>query len=153
MVSGSNPATRTKINKSTMKKTLIILLLSVTSVVFAKGNDSIFDIKSPILFSKSNFNYNTQNINLKMSMYKESSSSDQRTTGLVLLFAGVAFTTSSILENDGAYGTWSKNPQPGNSYNQTYKTKPFIQQFPRNIMLVVGVGLTLTGGGIVISNK
>jgi len=152
MVSGSNPATRTK-NKTTMKKTLTILLLSITSVIFAKGNDSIFDIKSPILFSKSNFNYNTQKINLKMSMYKEYSSSDRRTTGLVLLLAGLAFTTASILENDGAYGTWSNNPQPGNTYNQTYSTKPFIQQFPRNIMLFVGIGFTLTGGGIMINNK
>ena len=79
--------------------------------------------------------------------------SDRRTTGLVLLFAGVAFTTASILENDGAYGTWTKNPQPGNPYNQTYSTKPFIQQFPRNIMLFVGIGFTLTGGGIMINNK
>ena len=109
-----------------MKKTLTILLLSVTSVIFAKVNDS---------------------------MYKEYSSSDRRTTGLVLLFAGLAFTTASILENDGAYGTWSNNPQPGNTYNQTYSTKPFIQQFPRNIMLFVGIGFTLTGGGIMINNK
>ena len=135
-----------------MKKTLTILLLSVTSVIFAKGNDSIFE-KSPMLFSKSNFNYDTQKINLKMSMYKEYSSSDRRATGLVLLLAGVAFTTASILENDGAYATWSNSPQPGNSYNQTYSTKPFIQQFPRNVMLVVGVGLTLTGGGILINNR
>ena len=88
-----------------------------------------------------------------MSMYKEYSSSDRRTTGLVLLLAGLAFTTASILENDGAYGTWSNNPQPGNTYNQTYSTKPFIQQFPRNIMLFVGIGFTLTGGGIMINNK
>ena len=152
MVSGSNPATRTK-NKTTMKKTLTILLLSVTSVIFAKGNDSIFDIKSPILFSKSNFNYNTQKINLKMSMYKDNSSDDKITSGLILLIAGVAFTTASILENEDAYGTWTKNPQPGNPYNQTWTTKPFIQQFPRNIMLVVGIGFTITGGGIMINNK
>ena len=65
----------------------------------------------------------------------------------------VSLTTASILENDGAYGTWTKNPQPGNPYNQTYSTKPFIQQFPRNIMLFVGIGFTLTGGGIMINNK
>ena len=136
-----------------MKTIITALFISIASIAFSKGNDSIFDIKSPILFSKSNFNYNTQKINLKMSMYKESSSSDRRTTGLVLLFAGVAFTTASILENEDAYGTWTKNPQPGNPYNQTYTTKPFIQQFPRNIMLFVGIGFTLTGTGIIINNK
>jgi len=135
-----------------MKKIITILFLSFTSVIFAKGNDSIFE-KSPILFSKSNFNYNTQKINLKMSMYKDYSSSDKRTAGLVLMLAGLAFTTASILESDAAYGTWTNNPQPGNPYNQTYTTKPFIQQFPRNIMLVVGIGFTFSGFGVMASNK
>ena len=131
-----------------MKTIITLLLLSITSIVIAR-RDSINIFKS-----KPGYNFNTQKINLKLIMYKDNSSSnDIKTGGLILMVAGVVFTTASILEGNYNYGTWSKNPQPGNSYNQTYKTKPFIQQFPRNIMLVVGVGLTLTGGGIVISNK
>ena len=131
-----------------MKTIITLLLLSITSIVIGRG-DSINIFKS-----KPVYNLNTQKINLKLIMYKDNSSSnDIKTGGLILMVAGVVFTTASILEGNYNYGTWSKNPQPGNSYNQTYKTKPFIQQFPRNIMLVAGVGLTLTGGGIVISNK
>lgn len=136
-----------------MKTIITALFISIASIAFAKGNDSICDVKSKILLPKSNFNFNTQKINLNIVKYKDNSSDDKITSGLILLIAGVAFTTASILENEDAYGTWTKNPQPGNPYNQTWTTKPFIQQFPRNIMLVVGIGFTLTGGGIMINNK
>ena len=136
-----------------MKTIITALFISIASIAFAKGNDSICDVKSKILLPKSNFNFNTQKINLNIVKYKDNSSDDKITSGLIFLIAGVAFTTASILENEDAYGTWTKNPQPGNPYNQTYTTKPFIQQFPRNIMLVVGIGFTLTGGGIMINNK
>ena len=136
-----------------MKTIITALFISIASIAFAKGNDSICDVKSKILLPKSNFNFNTQKINLNIVKYKDNSSDDKITSGLILLIAGVAFTTASILENEDAYGTWTKNPQPGNPYNQTWTTKPFIQQFPRNIMLFVGIGFTLTGGGIMINNK
>jgi hypothetical protein len=136
-----------------MKTIITALFISISSIAFAKGNDSICDVKSKILLPKSNFNFNTQKINLNIVKYKDNSSDDKITSGLILLIAGVAFTTASIIENEDAYGTWTKNPQPGNPYNQTWTTKPFIQQFPRNIMLVVGIGFTLTGGGIMINNK
>jgi hypothetical protein len=136
-----------------MKTIITALFISIASIAFAKGNDSICDVKSKILLPKSNFNFNTQKINLNIVKYKDNSSDDKITSGLIFLIAGVAFTTASILENEDAYGTWTKNPQPGNPYNQTWTTKPFIQQFPRNIMLVVGIGFTLTGGGIMINNK
>lgn len=136
-----------------MKTIITALFISIASIAFSKGNDSICDVKSKILLPKSNFNFNTQKINLNIVKYKDNSSDDKITSGLIFLIAGVAFTTASILENEDAYGTWTKNPQPGNPYNQTWTTKPFIQQFPRNIMLVVGIGFTLTGGGIMINNK
>lgn len=137
-----------------MKTIITALFISIASIAFAKGNDSICDVKSKILLPKSNFNLNIQKINLNIVKYKDNSSSDDKIiSGLILMLGGIAFTTASIIQNDDAYGTWTKNPQPGNPYNQTYKTKPFFEQFPRNIMFVVGVGFTLTGGGIMINNK
>ena len=131
-----------------MKTIITVLFFSITSIVIAR-RDSINIFKS-----KPEYNFNTQKINLKLIMYKDNSSSnDIKTGGLILMVAGLAFTTSSIIEGNYNYGTWSKNPQPGNSYNQTYSTKPFIQQFPRNIMLVAGIGFTIAGGHIFISNK
>lgn len=64
---------------------------------------------------------------------------------MVILLGGIAFTTASILEGGGNYGTWTSTPTTGSPYNQTYTTKPFLQQTPRNIMFFTGVGLTLTG--------
>jgi hypothetical protein len=97
-----------------MKTIITALFISISSIAFAKGNDSICDVKSKILLPKSNFNFNTQKINLNIVKYKDNSSDDKITSGLILLIAGVAFTTASIIENEDAYGTWTKNPQPGN---------------------------------------
>ena len=60
----------------------------------------------------------------------------------ILLIGGVAFTTAALLEGSGSYGTWNST---GNGYHQTYTTKPFLQQTPRNIMFFTGIGLSLTG--------
>lgn len=128
-----------------MKTIITLLLLSITSIVIGRGDSiNIFRSKS---------DYNVHKIDLKIKMYKYNTHDDLKTKAYILIVGGLAFTTASILEGNYNYGTWSNSPQPGNSYNQTYKTKPFIQQFPRNIMLGVGIGLSLTGVGILIKNN
>lgn len=80
-------------------------------------------------------------IDLKLPQQRYIDRSTKKEGFAVLLIAGLAFTTASILEGDAMYSTY-KNTGP---YTQTYVTKPFWQQTPRQIMLCVGVGLTLTG--------
>ncbi len=87
------------------------------------------------------------------SFAQRSQYSDNDKPGIVLVISGVAFTTAAILETSQSYGTWKANPSPGNPYNNTYVTKPFWQQTPRNIMLVVGVSFTFTGLITMANNK
>lgn len=72
-------------------------------------------------------------------------SSDSKNNGLVLALGGAALTVAGFLEGPGNYGTWTSNPKPGNSYNYTYSTPNFWKQTPRQIMVCVGVSLTITG--------
>lgn len=74
-------------------------------------------------------------------------SDSQRNSGLVMTVGGVAFTTAAILEGGYSYGTnVVTKPATANSSQQvSYVTPPFWKQTPRNIMLVVGVTLTMTG--------
>ena len=85
-------------------------------------------------------------------MYKDKPDNRKLNSNIVMI-AGLSFITASILEGNYNYGTWSKTPTSSSPYNQTYTTKPFIQQLPRSIMCFTGVALTLTGGIIRLSIK
>lgn len=123
-----------------MKKILTFLFL-MTSVISFSQND-VFAINT--IKEKKIINPYENKIDLKLIKYK--SETNDKTYGLVLLLGGLAFTAASIIEGDGNYGTWSHNQNSTSQYNMTYKTKPFIEQTPRQIMLFVGLGLTITGG-------
>lgn len=71
------------------------------------------------------------------------SSNDRRKdAGIALSIGGVAFTTAAIFEGNSNYTTYVNGTM---STNGTYVTKPLWQQTPRNVVFVVGVGLTITG--------
>lgn len=63
-----------------------------------------------------------------------------------LIAGGLAFSAAATLEGSKAYETYglptTANPQ---ERNVTRKVKPFSQQYPRNIMLTVGVSFTVAG--------
>jgi hypothetical protein len=84
-------------------------------------------------------------VSLKSFSQKRYNENDRKNTGVTLIVGGVAFTTAALLENGYSYGTYVKNPTPGNPMNQTYVTPNFWEQSPRQIMFVVGVSLTITG--------
>lgn len=126
-----------------MKRLLTIIFAMTTMLSF--GQNDVFAMNT---INKKNFSYNVssaQTIDLKLNVSYKNPEKD-RTTGVALLIAGLAFTTASILEGNGNYGTWTSTPNSTSQYNQTYTTKPFMQQTPRQIMLFVGIGFTLTGG-------
>ena len=120
-----------------MKNILIILIALVTFNVNAQNTESILfkktkteqifamnTVKSPI---------KTESIDLKLSVpqrYREPN--EMRTTGLAIFLGGIAFTTAAILES-GDF-------------------KIYQGETARQIMLGVGIGLTITGGVISIKN-
>lgn len=126
-----------------MKRLLTLIFVMTTMLSF--GQNDVFAMNT----TKRNFNtYNvgSQTIDLKLKTTKYRNSEKDRSAGVGLLIAGLAFTTAAILEGNGNYGTWTSTPNSTSQYNQTYTTKPFMQQTPRQIMLFVGIGFTLTGG-------
>ena len=129
-----------------MKRLLTVIFVMATMLSF--GQNDVFAMNT----TKRNFDtdYNvrsTQTIDLKLkTTTKYRNSEKDRSAGIGLFIAGIAFTTAAILEGNGNYGTWSSTPNSTSQYNQTYTTKPFMQQTPRQIMLFVGIGFTLTGG-------
>ena len=78
---------------------------------------------------------------------RHSKSDDNTKTGrgLVLVVSGITFTGAAILQTGNMYQVPGYNPNPGNPNTQTYNTQPFMQQTPRQLMLFVGIGLTVTG--------
>lgn len=84
-------------------------------------------------------------VSLKSFSQKRYDEDDRKKSGATLILGGVAFTTAALLETGYSYGTYVKNPTPGNPMNQTYVTPNFWEQSPRQIMFVVGVSLTITG--------
>jgi hypothetical protein len=84
-------------------------------------------------------------VSFKSFSQKRYDENDKKKSGITLTVGGVAFTTAALLETGYSYGTYVKNPKPGNPMNQTYVTPNFWEQTPRNIMFVVGVSLTITG--------
>jgi len=69
------------------------------------------------------------------------SDSDRKEKGWVITTAGLSFTTAAILETSYQYGTYQKD----NTGKEVYYIKEFFKQTPRQIMLVVGVSMTITG--------
>lgn len=122
-----------------MKKLITIVLLITSILSFGQGKQSF-----------NSFN-NGFKIDLKLNESGHKNKERNRNTeGVVLLIAGVAFTTAAILEDDMNYGTYTPYPMTTGNYKQTYVKKPFWEQTPRQIMLVVGVGFTITGGVLMI---
>jgi hypothetical protein len=121
-----------------MKKIITLLLLIIS--INAKANTG----DSSLIFKK---DYQIKyKVNLNMS--NSGNYYEPKDGGLVLLISGLAFTTAAILEGTIHYGTYLGN---GPNSPGPYYVKPFIQQFPRNIMLFVGIGFTLTGFGMSIN--
>lgn len=129
-----------------MKRLLTVIFVMTTMLSF--GQNDVFAMNTPKRNFTTNYNVeNTQTIDLKLkTTTKYKNSERDRTAGVGLLIAGLAFTTAAILEGNGNYGTWTHTPNSTSQYNQTYTTKPFMQQTPRQIMLFVGIGFTITGG-------
>lgn len=146
-----------------MKKLFITVILSVISVVGFTQNDSInernvFCLNTPVKTVGYTFNkpkldviYKpTSTIDLKLNLKKGGyvDSDDRKKQFLCVLIAGLAFTTAAILEGGEMYGTYvvTKPGTATSSQQVSYVTPPLYKQTPRNIMLVFGVGLTITGG-------
>lgn len=128
-----------------MKRLLILIFVMTTMLSF--GQNDVFAMNTSKKEFTTNYNVgNTQTIDLKLKTIKYKNPEKDRSAGIGLLIAGLAFTTAAILEGNGNYGTWTSSPNSTSQYNQTYTTKPFIQQTPRQIMLFVGIGFTITGG-------
>lgn len=125
-----------------MKKLLTLIFVMTTMLSFGQNGLLAMNMTKSDFIHKSEFN--AQSVNLRMPKYRNESK--DRSAGVGLIIAGLAFTTAAILEGNGNYGTWTSSPNSTSSYNQTYTTKPFMQQTPRQIMLFVGVGLTISGG-------
>lgn len=119
-----------------MKNILIIISTLVAFGINAQNIESILlkktkteqilamnTVKSPI---------KTQSIDLKLvpNLYMEPNK--MRTTGIAVILGGIAFTTAAILES-GDF-------------------KIYQGETSRQIMLGVGIGLTITGGVISIKN-
>lgn len=69
------------------------------------------------------------------------SQDDRGTLGMALLFSGAALVAGSLLEGDLNYTTAY--------YNSNGKlirdTKPFLEQTPRQFLLLTGTAITITG--------
>lgn len=140
----------------------LFTLIFLMTTLFSFGQDSTtYDnvvamnttlVESPTKFAMSDYSNTNYKIDLKLSKKSSSRYYDEdeyKKTYLGIFIGGLAFTTAAILEGSYQYGTW-KSTGPNTA---TYVTPSFWQQTPRQIMLCVGVGLTLTGGGLLISHK
>ena len=130
-----------------MKNLLTIIFLLTTMLSFGQ-TDLLAMNTSKIYFINTNYSHENK-IDLRLPIKKYHDPSD-KSSAIAILIGGVAFVTAAILEGDGNYGTWKANPNSTSKYNQTYTTKPFMEQTPRQIMLFVGIGLTITGGALTI---
>ena len=122
-----------------MKNILLILIGMLAFNLNAQNTESILfrKTKTEQIFAMNTIqkskpiNFETQTIDLKMGpRYKEPN--EMKTTGLCIFLGGIAFTTAAILES-GDF-------------------KIYQGETARQIMLGVGIGLTLTGGVISLKN-
>lgn len=121
-------------------KTLIFLVLSTlmlnmtgqTSRIFNENKNQLFAMNSQ--FKSSGYNSTSSNkmeVNMKLPKYKNQD--DVKTGGLILLISGIAFTSASILES-GDFTIYEG-------------------ETARQIMLGIGIGMTITGGAITLKHK
>ncbi len=128
-----------------MKKIATIIFIMTTLLSFGLTKDSIKTSSMLVIKSPTKI-YNPlqlDRIDLKLKS-KSSSRSNEDKAFLTLFISGIAFTTAAILEGSYGYGTW-KGGNIGNP-KSTYVIPNFWSQTPRQIMMVVGVGMTVTGG-------
>ena len=118
----------------------ITLLFCILALNIAAQTNSIFKsnerdlLAMNVTFKSSKFN-NTVNLTdnkIDLKLYKYKDPAEDKSTGVGLLISGIAFTTAAILES-GDF-------------------KIYKGETARQIMLGVGIGLTITGFGITISN-
>lgn len=110
-----------------MKKLVTLILLMTTMLSFGQG----LSFKRNDIMNK---------IDLKLPLYQNHQSN--KDNGAVLIVAGILFTSAALLEGSQGYST-SKST---NYYTSVTTTPSFWQQTPRQLMVITGVGLTLTGG-------
>ncbi len=128
-----------------MRNILSIVFVTATLLAFGQKQNDLLAMNT---FKKISYKSESSvvKIDLRLTPKYKNSNGDNKDKYIALFVAGLVFTTASILEGNGNYGTWTSTPNSTSQYNQTYTTKPFIQQTPRQIMLFVGIGFTLTGG-------
>ena len=80
---------------------------------------------------------------------------ERKGTGITLMIAGVGITTAALLETGTNYGSYVYTPSTSPSNNGTYNyvIPPIWKQTPRNLVLMVGVSLTITGLLTTIRNR
>jgi hypothetical protein len=122
-------------------KTLISLVLCILFLNVSGQNSSIFKKSTNDLFAMNvqfkskkidNVNYASDKMKIDMRYLKYKDANENKTAGLILLISGIAFTTASILES-GDFTIYQGETS-------------------RQIMLGVGIGLTITGAGISLKN-
>lgn len=126
-----------------MKKTILPILMVLLSTVSYSKDDSL-----SVIFNRKPIEHREINLKLSKSNLSYKDNSSIKAGGACLLIGGLAFTAASIIEGGYRYGTYKTNPNG----TQTYVTPPFMQQTPRQIMLFVGIGLSLSGT-IVLGSK
>lgn len=142
-----------------MKKLLIILLSVLTYSSYSQVDSTNRYLLCSNVTKTIKYTFNTPRVYkpityVNLNLHKDKfSHEDKKKAFAVLFLAGLAFTTASALENDGAYGTYQSSPNKTSNYNSTYTTKPFWQQTPRQIMMCLGIGFTIVGGVGMASSK
>lgn len=117
-------------------------MVLLSTIAYSK-NDSL-----SVLTNKEPINHKEIKLNLPKSNFYYKDNSSIKAGGACLLIGGLAFTAASIIEGGYQYGTYKTNPNG----SQTYVIPPFMQQTPRQIMLFVGIGLSLSGT-IILGSK
>jgi hypothetical protein len=124
-----------------MKKIILTTIFLLFGVIGYSNTPIRFSVGEPTFKLD---NVSPSKINLHLSSSRKVGM-DRKNSFICVFIAGLAFTTASILEGGVGYGTWS-NSLSSSSPSSTYVTPPFWKQTPRQIMMVVGVGFTITGG-------
>ena len=119
-----------------MKYLLIFSFMLITLLSFGQDSSNM-DVL--VMNTSTNFELSktvARPINLNITRYKDYDDKS-RNAYLTVFLAGIAFTTAAALEDNRNYGTW---------VGSNYVIPTFWKQTPRQIMLLAGVGLTITGG-------
>lgn len=143
-----------------MKKILTTIFAIISLTSFGQNDIAMNDnnTQNGFMFISPETNHK---IDLKLPTNKKVD--EGKSAYVALLVAGLAFTVAAIAEGSSQYGTWVTTT-PQNSYNNqygagpqssytTFKTPGFWQQTPRQLMLVAGIGMSITGGILTIKSK